>query len=235
MIVYRDINITDIAPVEIADIVCGSVRRSAVTRQRPINPGAEFVRVTDSTRTITVTIADLTNDMETRLSEIEAINAWAAGDEPGKLVLPYRDGKYLLALCTQYIEPSYRQWWESKLKLVFTAYEPYFYAPVENTLVLGSTAHIAGSGEPLVRIETTLESSATDLEWTDGTNTLTLTDGTIPAGKITVDLNNETITDASGNSLSSLLTLASRFPKIQRTMGITCASGGNLVWRERYV
>lgn len=234
MIVYRGISITDVAPVEIADIVVGTVKRNAVTSERPTRPGVNFVRITDNIRTVAITIADLTNDEETRLAEIDAINAWAAGDEPGRLVLPYRDGKYLDAVCTQYIEPSYRQWWETKLKLTFTAYDPYFNDPAERTAALGTAVRFTGSAEPLIRIETTLAAAASELEWTDGTNTLTLS-GEIPAGKITVNLNRQTVTDKDGNSLSSLITLASRFPEITRVMNISCDDGGNLVWRERYV
>ena len=234
MITYKGINITDIAPVEIADIVVSGVKRSAVVRDRPLLPGAEFVRITDNTRQVTITLADLTDNMDTRLSEIDAINAWASGQEPDKLVLPFKGGQYLMAVCTSYVEPSYRQWWENKLKLVFTCYEPYFNAPAENSLVLGTAANISGSAEPLMRIVTTLNAQASSLSWTDGTNTLTLS-GTIPAGTITVDLNKQTIMHSNGTSLSSLLTLASRFPEIKRTMNITCASGGTLFWRERYV
>lgn len=234
MIVYRGINITDVAPVEIADIVVGSVKRNAVTSDRPISPGVNFVRITDNIRTVAITIADLTNDEETRLAEIDAINAWAAGDEPGRLVLPYRGGKYLEAVCTQYVEPSYRQWWETKLKLTFTAYDPYFLDPAENTAALGTAVRFIGSAEPIVRIETTLNADASGISWTDGVNTLTLS-GTIPAGTITVDLNRQTVKDGNGNSLSNKITLASRFPEIKRTMTISSESGGNIVWRERYV
>ena len=102
-------------------------------------------------------------------------------------------------------------------------------------MALGSTARITGSAEPLMRIETVLESSASGLAWTDGTNTLTLTGGTIPAGTVTVNLNRQTIMHSNGNSLSSMLTLASRFPQIKKLMNITCAKGGTLIWRERYV
>lgn len=234
MIVFNGVSIMDIAPVEIADIVVSTVKRSVVTRDRPILPGAEFVRVTDGTRQVTITLAVLTNDAETRISEIEAINAWAASTEPGRLVLPYQGGKYLTALCTSFVEPSYRQWWENKLKLVFTAFDPYFNAPGENSLALGTAANIGGSAEPLVRIETVLGSSVSSLAWTDGTNTLTLS-GTIPAGTVTVDLSRQTIMHSNGSSLSNKLTLASRFPTIKRVMDITSASGGTLIWRERYV
>ena len=234
MIVYRGISITDVAPVEIADIVVGTVKRTAVTSERPTRPGVNFVRITDNVRTVAITIADLTNDEETRLAEIDAINAWAAGDEPGRLVLPYRDGKYLEAVCTQYIEPSYRQWWETKLKLTFTAFDPYFCDPAERSEDLGTAVRITGSAELLVRIVTTLNAAATEIEWTDGDNTLTLS-GDIPAGDIVIDLNRQTIKDGNGNSLSSLLTLASRFPEIKRVMNISCASGGKMYWRERYV
>lgn len=234
MIVYKGISITDIAPVEIADIVVSGVKRNPLTLDRPTRPGMDFVRITDTYRQVNITLADLTNDAETRLSEIDAINAWAAGGQPDRLVLPFRDGKYLMAVCTQFVEPSYRQWWETKLKLVFTAFEPYFNSPAENSLSLGTDAKIGGSAEPLVRIETVLSAETSSLAWTDGTNTLTL-DGTIAAGTVTVDLNKQTIMHSNGTSLSSLLTLASRFPEIKRTMSITCASGGTLYWRERYV
>lgn len=234
MITFNGIGIKDIAPVDIADIVVSTVRRSVVSRDRPILPGAEFVRVTDSTRQVTITLADRTSDMESRISEIEAINAWAATTEPGKLVLPYQGGKYLNALCTSYVEPSYRQWWENKLKLVFTAYDPYFNAPAENHVSIGqgTTVTFTGSAEPLVRIETTLEEAASSLVWSDGTNTLTLS-GTIPVGTVTVDLNRQTVRHNNGTSLSPLITLASRFPAITRKMTIT--GPGTIYWRERYV
>ena len=122
MIIYKGISITDVAPADIADIVVSGVKRNVVARERMTHAGSVFVRVTDQTRQVTITLANRTNDPDTRLSEIDAINAWAAGDQPGKLVLPYRDGKYLMALCTSFVEPSYRQWWDSKLKLVFTCY-----------------------------------------------------------------------------------------------------------------
>ena len=44
MIIYKGINITDVAPVKISDIVVSGVKRTAVTRDRPIRPGAEFVK-----------------------------------------------------------------------------------------------------------------------------------------------------------------------------------------------
>lgn len=240
MITFNGIGIKDIAPVDIADIVVSTVRRSVVSRDRPILPGAEFVRVTDSTRQVTITLADRTSDMESRISEIEAINAWAATTEPGKLVLPYQGGKYLNALCTSYVEPSYRQWWENKLKLVFTAYDPYFNSPAENHVVIGTGATVtfAGSAEPLVYIDQIINgipggTVQATFVWSDGTNTLTVS-GAIPTGGVVrVDLNKQTVRHSNGTSLSPLITLASRFPAITRKMTIT--GPGTIYWRERYV
>lgn len=237
MIVYRGIDLQDVAPVDIADIVVGTVKRNAVTNDRPTRPGVEFVRITDTTRTVAITIADLTNDAETRLSEIDAINAWAAGDEPGRLVLPYRGGKYLNAVCTQYIEPSYRQWWETKLKLTFTAYDPYFCEPAENqaaTDSTGITVKLSGSAEPLMKISQTIDAQASALYWTVNGKTVTIS-GTIPAGTYTLDLNKQTVTDGTGASFSSMITLASRFPVFARNMEITTGQSGTVRWRERYV
>lgn len=238
MIIYKGISITDVAPVDIADIVVSGVKRNVTARDRMTHAGAEFVRVVDQTRQVTITLADRTNDAETRLSEIDAINAWAAGDQPEKLVLPYRDGKYLMALCTSFVEPSYRQWWENKLKLVFTAYEPYFYAPAENSAPVSTTGRafsITGTAEPLMRIETVLTQERSSLSWTfDDTVTLALS-GTIPAGTVTVDLNHQTIRHSTGTNLNTMLTLASRFPEIKRKMAVTASRSGTLYWRERYV
>lgn len=238
MITYNGISITDVAPVDIADIVVGTVKRSAVTRQRPIRPGAEFVRITDQTRTVNITLADRTNDEETRLDEIDAINAWAASAEPGKLILPYRGGKYLNAICTQYIEPSYRQWWETKLKLTFTCFDPYFYDPVEKQVdshIGGATITLTGSAEPTMRITQYLDaSSAQSLTWTVNGVTTTIS-GTIPAGAYTLDVNKQTVTNMEGESVSSLLTLASRFPTFSKSMTVYTNVDSTIFWRERYV
>lgn len=237
MIVFRGISITDVAPVNIADIVVGTVKRNAVTSERPLRPGVNFVRITDNIRTVAITIADLTNDEETRLSEIDAINAWAAGDEPGRLVLPYRGGKYLDAVCTQYIEPSYRQWWETKLKLTFTAYDPYFCDPVEKRLdadLGGATVKVVGSAEPLMRITQYPEVQVSSLYWTVNGKTVTIS-GTIPAGAYTLDLNRQTITDGNGNNFSSMITLASRFPEFSKSMTVVTGLDSTVFWRERYV
>ena len=236
MIVYRGIDLQDVAPVDIADIVVGTVKRNAVTNDRPTRPGVEFVRITDNIRTVSITIADLTNDMETRLSEIDAINAWAAGDEPGRLVLPFRGGKYLNAVCTQYIEPSYRQWWETKLKLTFTAYDPYFCDPAEKRLdadLGGVTVKISGSAEPLMRITQYPEVTVSSLYWTVNGKTVTIT-GTFEAGQYTLDLNKQTITNGSGNSLSDKVTLASRFPEFSKSMSVVTGLDSTIFWRERY-
>ena len=237
MIVFNGIDLQNVAPVDITDIVVGTVKRNAVTSDRPTRPGVEFVRITDNIRTVAITLADRTNDMETRLSEIDAINAWAAGDGPGRLVLPYRGGKYIEAVCTQYIEPSYRQWWETKLKLTFTAYDPYFCDPAEKRLdadLGGATVKVAGSAEPLMRITQYPEVQVNSLYWTVNGKTVTIS-GTIPAGAYTLDLNRQTITDSNGNSFSSMITLASRFPEFSKSMTVVTGLDSTVFWRERYV
>ena len=69
--------------------------------------------------------------------------------------------------------------------------------------------------------------------WSDGTNTLTVT-GTIPTGGgLRVDLNKQTVMHSNGTNLSPLITLASRFPVIKKSMTLT--GPGTVYWRERYV
>lgn len=123
MIVFNGVALEQVAPVKIVDIRVAPISMSVTARQRPVRWGADFVRVTGGSRTVSIEFALLTDDRETRQNQLAAITRWARSDTPGRLTLPNRRGAYLEAICTALPEPSLRQWWESKLRIVFTTYD----------------------------------------------------------------------------------------------------------------
>ena len=57
MIYFNDISMDSIAPVKIEDIRVSPISYSVTARQRPIQYGADFVRETGGSRTVTITFA----------------------------------------------------------------------------------------------------------------------------------------------------------------------------------
>jgi hypothetical protein len=64
VIYFRNVALESVAPVKIEDIRVTPVPRSSVVRDRPILGGAEFVRVKDGNRTVTITFGLLEQDYE---------------------------------------------------------------------------------------------------------------------------------------------------------------------------
>lgn len=230
MILFRNIDLEAVAPVKIEDIRVSPIIRSPLTRERPILGGADFVRVKDSLRTIGITFSILDEDLDHRQRLLDAVSEWAISDKPEPLALPFREGHLIDALCTTLPEPSTRQWWESRLNVVFTAYDPYFYSPNEKSVACGNEFIVTGSAPPLMRIERTLSSQASNQSYGDGTDTMTFS--TIPAGNMVIDLNEQTA--AVGNvSIMEYYTFNSRF-LIPRVGKQTITGTGTVKWRERW-
>lgn len=85
MIYFRNTALESVAPVKIEDIRVSPIGRSAVVRDRPILGGADFVRIHDSTRTVTITFGLLEQDYEKRKAYIDAITIWALSDHPAPM------------------------------------------------------------------------------------------------------------------------------------------------------
>ena len=123
MIYYNDIAMDAVAPVKIEDIRVSPISYSVTARQRPIQYGSDFVRGTGGSRTVEITFALLTDDRNIRQKQLQDLNAWAKTETEGKLMIDWYSNQYLNCFCTSLPEPSSRQWWESKLRIVFTIRE----------------------------------------------------------------------------------------------------------------
>lgn len=232
MITFNGVALEQVAPVKIVDVRVSPIAMTATARQRPVTWGADFVRLTGGSRTVSIEFALLTMDRETRQNQLAAITRWARSDTPGKLMLPNRRGAYLEAICTALPEPSLRQWWESKLRIVFTTYDNPYWTSVEEKIVACGTAFAAlGDAPPLMRIERNLSSSATNQTYSNGTESMTFTE--IPYGALTIDLNRQTAAIEGTGSIMEYYTFESSF-LIPRTGTQTITGTGTVKWRERW-
>lgn len=232
MIIYNGIGLETIAPVKIEDVRVSPIQMTATARQRPIQWGAEFVRMTGGSRTVTISFALNLEDMHERQTKLREVTRWALSDAPGKLYLPGHDGVYLEAICTALPDPSTRQWWENKLRIVFTTMgNPFFTSDGEKHVSCGTAFTALGDALPLMRIERTLSSAASNQSYGDGTRTMTFS--TIPAGTMKIDLNRQTA-EVGGTSIMQYYAVTSLF--IRPALGAQTITGtGTVYWRERWV
>ena len=231
MIIFNGTALESIAPVKIEDVRVSPIQLSATARQRPIQWGADFVRMTGGSRTVTVTFALPTNDTHARQNQLREVTRWALSDAPGKLYVPVHDGVYLEAICTGLPDPSTRQWWESRLRLVFTTMgNPFWTSDNEKHTSCGTAFTALGDALPLMRIERTLTGAASNQSYGDGARTMTFS--TIPAGALTIDLNRQTA-EVDGVSIMQYYALTGRF--IRPALGAQTITGtGTVYWRERW-
>lgn len=230
MIYFRGQALESVAPVMIEDIRVSPLPLSVTARERPIQAGADFVRIRNGTRTVNITFSVLVDDYDQRQRHIESITKWALSDKPAPMQLPYHFGRMLDVICTGLPEPSTRQWWEQRLNLTFTAFDPYFYDITEKSVSCGTAFYVGGDAEPLMRIERTLTSSASNQAYSDGTNTMTFS--TVPSGDLVIDLNAQTA-KVGNTSIMEYFSFASKFiPPKTGTQTIT--GTGTVKWRERW-
>lgn len=231
MIVFNGKALEQVAPVKIVDILASSIQMTATARQRPVTWGADFVRMTGGSRTVSIEFALLTQDREARQRQLLEITRWARSDAPGRLETPNRRGVYLEAICTAAPDPSLRQWWESKLRLVFTTYDnPYWTSISEKNAACGTPFTVLGDAPPLMRITRTLSSAASNQTYGNGSESMTFSN--IPAGDMTIDLNRQTA--AVGNTnIMQYYAFTSSFLR-PRTGAQTITGTGTVKWRERW-
>lgn len=234
MIRFNGISLSSVVPAKVEDIHVSPITLNPNTRDRPVAAGSDFVRTHMGTRTVTITFALLTNDLHLRQRQLMEINKWAFSEEEAPLVLPNYPDLTLSCICTAFPEPSTRQWWESKLRLVFEAYENPFWTSIEEkTANCGTAFYVGGDAPPLMRIEKNLTAGAS-LTYSDGTNTMTF--GTYtgrPTGALVVDLNRQTAA-VGGTSIMQGYTFASRFIR-PATGTMTISGSGTVKWRERWI
>lgn len=232
MIYFRGVALESIAPADVVDVLVSPIKLSPVARQRPIRFGADFVRMAGGSRTVTITFALLTDNVDARQEQLRAITKWARSDEPARLELPGHDGLYLEAICTALPEPSTRQWWESKLRLVFTTYDnPYWTSVAEKSAACGTAFTALGDAPPLMRIERTLSAAASNQSYTRGGKTMSFS--TIPAGALVIDLNRQTAA-VDGVSIMQYFPLTGATFLASQLGTQTITGTGTIKWRERW-
>ena len=231
MIGFDGISLDSVAGVKIKDVQVFPIEYDEVTRPRAIRAGSDFVRSRAGTRKVQITFGLLDDNMNNRQASLMAISQWAKNDKEYQLELPWHPDHYLMALCTDKPEPSLRQWWESKLRLVFTCIEnPFWNAKNEKSVACGTQFTALGDAPPLMRIERTLGSAASDQSYALDGRTMTFT--SIPAGSMVIDLDNQTAYVGSTN-IMQYYNVNSKFliPRI----GVQTISGtGTVKYRERW-
>lgn len=231
MIVFDGISLNSIAGVKIKDVQVFPIEYDEVTRPRAVRAGSYFVRSRAGTRKVQITFGLLDDNMINRQAALLAISQWAKNDKEYKLELPGHPDHYLMALCTDKPEPSLRQWWESKLRLVFTCIEnPFWNAKYEKSVACGTQFNALGDAPPLMRIERTLGSAASNQSYAlDGR---TMTFSSIPAGNMVIDLDNQTAYVGSSD-IMQYYNVNSKF-LIPRTGVQTISGTGTVKYRERW-
>lgn len=231
MIIFNGVDLQDIAPVKIDDIRIGNIETVPVTRQR-FGFGQDYVRMTGGTRTITITFALLEEDRDKRFGLLEAIKEWARPWDECALMLPMDEKRHFDCRCTGFPEPSYRQWWENRLRLVFTTFDnPYWTSNDEIRASCNIPFSIGGTAPPLVRITRRLTSRVANQTY--AANGQSMFFSQIPAGNLVIDLNRQTA-EISGASIMQYFGKTSKFIK-PVTGNITITGNGTIIYRERWV
>lgn len=232
MILYDGIALENIAPgIKIEDIRVSPIQYEPSTRPRPIRGGSDFVRNRPGTRTVTITFALFEMDKVKRQALLMNISAWAKTDKERKIELPIDPNRYLTGVCTAKPEPSTRQWFESKLRLVFTCFNnPFWTNKGERSVACGTQFVALGDAVPFMRIERTLSAQATNQTYSNGAQSMTFS--TVPAGNLVIDLNEQTAKVGS-TDIMQYYQPSGRFilPKI----GVQTITGtGTVKIRERF-
>ena len=232
MINFNGADFEEIAPekIKIDDILVSPINPQPVERQR-VGLGQDFVRMTGGQRTITITFAVLESDIDERVNILEKIKEWANPWEEHALILPMYEDKHFDCRCTKFPEPSYRMWWESKLRLVFTTFEnPYLTSNDEIRANAGDPLTIGGTAPPLITIERRLTSRVANQTYSCNGRSMFFSQ--MPAGTMRIDLNKETA-EVSGVSIMQYFGKTSKFIQpINGNMEIT--GTGTIIYRERW-
>ena len=230
MILFNDIDLLTVAAVDIEDIKVSGVQLQQTARQRAVAAGSDFVRSRAGGRTVTVTFAILQRDLATRAATLDAISAWAKTDKEYKLEIIGHPEKHLMAVCTEKPSPSLRQWWESKLRLVFTCISDPYWIGTEKSVACGTAFQVLGDAAPLMRIERTLSGAASNQSYAMDGRTMTFS--TIPAGNMVIDLNAQTA-KVGTTSIMQYYNINSKFIQ-PRTGNMTITGTGTVKYRERF-
>lgn len=234
MVEFDGVELNDIAPVNVLDVIVSAPPVELVTQNIPLMDGARFVRRKRGMRTVTVPFVLMEQDEEVRRGHITDIISWASKGELCKLRGTPEPCGHLMAVCTQYPDQKSREFWEV-LSLVFTALDPRYIGCAEYAQDIAEPVYISREDEPMVRIEQQVESTLTNPTWKLNDAYIKLT--SVSPGVLVIDLDRQTAT-LNGESLGENVTLDSTFFQLQRGENqIECSNGagGVVRFRERWV
>ena len=233
MIKFGGVELTDILPARIEDVIVSPIQLNPVARQRPIDYGADLVRIVGGVRTVTISFALLEMDSGERENAMQALRDWAQIGQQLTLELPQSETRHLEAAVTQLPDYSFRKWWENKLKLIFTCFDNPFWTSNELIEVpCGNAFSIGGSAAPLVQIERNGVTPITNCVYSSGGVQMKFT--TLPAGRVVIDLNRQTAAIGNTSIMRYFDPLSSWIkPKIGASQIIT--GQGVVKYRERWV
>lgn len=230
MISFNGVPLDSVAPVRIDDIRVNPIKYSPITRPRAVQFGSEFVLMRGGERTVVVTFALLERDQIMRRTYLSNISEWAKTDAEYMIEVSSVPGRCLYGVCTSKPEPSTRVWWENKLRVSFTCYNNPFWTGTEKSVSCGTQFCALGDAPPLMRIERTLASSASNQSYSNSTQTMTFS--TIPAGDMVIDLNRQTA-KVGLNSIMQYYQPSGQFI-IPRAGYQTITGTGTVKYRERF-
>lgn len=231
MIKFNGIDLEETIPeLKIEDIQVSPIQITPVARQR-INSGLDFIRMTEGSRTITITFAIPVDNIDERIEKLEELKAWAMLYQESQLSLPMFPGKHFDCRCTAYPVPSYRQWWENGMRLVFTTFNnPYLTSDDEIRASCGTQFSVGGTASPMMRIERRLSSMVANQTYAADGKSMFFEK--IPAGSLLIDMNRQTA-QVSGTSIMQYFGKTSKFIE-PRTGNILISGVGTIIYRERW-
>ena len=231
---FNNVWLESIAPdVRIDDIVVSPISYNTVASDRPVTFGREFVRNVGNTRSVTITFAVQVDDREEREKQLQAIREWALTDKEYNITTPHYSDRHLVGVCTEHPEASYRQWWQNRMRIVFTCFNnPFWTSDDVQQFQCGQYFTVAGSAPPLMTIERRLYAPAANQHYICGNQNMTFSK--IPAGNLVIDLNRQTAT-VSNVSIMQYFSPTGTFiePVVGANQRIT--GTGTIKVRERWI
>ena len=165
---------------------------------------------------------------------------WCYSDEPGRLILPGDEDRYILAECDQFPIPDFSKPFDM-FDFAFNAQDPAFYSTLQSSqgVSSGGIFRIGGGLDVPVTISGLISSDQDELEIMVDGYTIELA-GSIDAGRLTVQTGTLASVSVGDEDVTDLLTLAS---DIDFTLGpgahtITypaSLSGVTVTWRDAWL
>ena len=165
---------------------------------------------------------------------------WCYSDEPGRLILPGDEDRYILAECDQFPIPDFSKPFDM-FDFAFNAQDPAFYSTLQSSqgVSSGGIVRIGGGLDVPVTITGLISSDQDELEIMVDGYTIELA-GSIDTGQLTVQTGTLASVSVGDEDVTDLLTLAS---DIDFTLGpgahtITypaSLSGVTVTWRDAWL